>query len=152
MISNLLKHHVYLDLAKKKKEKEKVLLYIINNSIWHQTFVYTQSNDQTILFQGIQFSISFVCSQFKRQTVLFDPLIGLCEVLLLLQAREDLGVMAMKMYSRSLTIKLFKVISEHSLEEGSITPGQSGSGSDGNEGVLHIPQNPASLEPQLQIV
>ena len=32
------------------------------------------------------------------------------------------------------------------------TPEQSGSGSDGNEGVLCIPQAPASLEPCHQIV
>ena len=35
-----------------------VLLCIINNSIKHQSFVYTQLNDQIILFQTIQFSIS----------------------------------------------------------------------------------------------
>ena len=29
-----------------------------NNSINHQTFVYTQLNDQTVLFQTIQFSKS----------------------------------------------------------------------------------------------
>ena len=41
-----------------------VLLCITNNSIKHQSFVYTQINDQTVLFQTIQFSIShlfFVC-------------------------------------------------------------------------------------------
>ena len=35
-----------------------VLLCITNNSFKHQSFVYTQLNDQTILFQTIQFSIS----------------------------------------------------------------------------------------------
>ena len=60
-------------------------------------FVDTQLNDQTVLFLTIQFSISqklngskycyvsltiklkhqsFVCTQFKCQTGLFDPLIG----------------------------------------------------------------------------
>ena len=29
-----------------------------NNSIKHQSFVYTELNDQTVLFQTIQFSIS----------------------------------------------------------------------------------------------
>ena len=29
-----------------------------NNSIKHQTFVYTQFDDQKVLFQTIQFSIS----------------------------------------------------------------------------------------------
>ena len=35
-----------------------VLLCITSNSIRHQSFVYTQSIDQTVLFQTIQFSIS----------------------------------------------------------------------------------------------
>ena len=48
-----------------------VLLYIINYSI-KQPFVYTQLNDETVLFLIIQFIMSFVCTQFKCQTVLFD--------------------------------------------------------------------------------
>ena len=68
---------------------------ITNNSIKHQSFVYTQLNDQTVLFQTIQFSIS---TQFKCQTVLFDPEIGPYQVLAL-WARVDLGVMTMKGYS-----------------------------------------------------
>ena len=35
---------------------------------------------------------------------------------------------------------------------GATTPGQSGPGSDDNEGVLHIPNTPALLEPHHQIV
>ena len=35
-----------------------VLLCIINNSIKCQSFVYMQSNNQTVLFLTIQFSIS----------------------------------------------------------------------------------------------
>ena len=35
-----------------------VLLCVTNNSIKHQSFVYT--NDQTILFQTIQFGISYL--------------------------------------------------------------------------------------------
>ena len=35
---------------------------------------------------------------------------------------------------------------------GATTPGQSGPGSDGNEGVLRIPQSPVLLEPPHQIV
>ena len=35
-----------------------VLLCISNNSIKHQSFVYTQLNDQTILFQTIELSVS----------------------------------------------------------------------------------------------
>ena len=34
------------------------MLCITNNSIKHQSFVYTHLNDQTLLFQIIQFSIS----------------------------------------------------------------------------------------------
>ena len=36
----------------------KVLLWITNNPIKDQSFVYTQLNDQTTPFQTIQFSIS----------------------------------------------------------------------------------------------
>ena len=36
------------------------MLCIINNSIKYQSFVYTQLNDQTVLFQAIHFE-SFVC-------------------------------------------------------------------------------------------
>ena len=50
-----------------------ILLCITNNSIKHQSFVYTQLNDQTVLFQAIKLSTSLVCIQFKCQTVLFDP-------------------------------------------------------------------------------
>ena len=42
--------------------------------------------------------MSFVCTQFKCQTVLFDPQIGSYQVLPL-QARVDLGAMVMKGYS-----------------------------------------------------
>ena len=42
----------------------------------HQSFIYSQSYDQTVLFQTIQFSIRFFHSQFKFQTVLFDPETG----------------------------------------------------------------------------
>ena len=35
-----------------------VLLCITNNSIKHQSFIYTQLNVKTVLFQIIQFSIS----------------------------------------------------------------------------------------------
>ena len=43
------------NLAKVKKVKWlQVLLCIINNSIKNQSFVYTQLNDQTVLFLTIQ--------------------------------------------------------------------------------------------------
>ena len=35
-----------------------ILLCITNNSIKHQSFVYKQLNDQTIVFQIIQFSLN----------------------------------------------------------------------------------------------
>ena len=44
----------------------------VSLTIHHLSFVYTLLNDQTVLFQAIQFSMSFVCTQFKCQTVLFD--------------------------------------------------------------------------------
>ena len=43
------------------------MLFNTNNSIKDQAFVYTQLNDQTVLFQTIQFSIS---TQFKCQAVI----------------------------------------------------------------------------------
>ena len=77
-----------------------VLQCIINNSIKHQSFVYKHLKDQIVLFQAIQFRMSCVCTQFKCLTVLFDPLIGPCQVLPL-WIRLDLGVMVMKGYSAS---------------------------------------------------
>ena len=46
-----------------------VLLCVTNNSIKHQSFVYTQLNDQTVQFLTIQFSIShlFVLSLNVKQ-------------------------------------------------------------------------------------
>ena len=86
------------------------MLCITNNAIKHQSFVYTQLNNQTVLFQTIQFSINHLFAlslnikQFysKRQTVQFDAEIGSYQVLPL--------------------------------------RGQSGPGSHSNEEVLHIPQ------------
>ena len=48
----------------------KVLPSIEYSVIKYQSFVYTQLNVKTILFQAIQFSIT---TQFTCQTVLFDP-------------------------------------------------------------------------------
>ena len=50
-------------------QKSQMVLSI--DSTKHQSFVYTQLSDQTVLFQTIQFSI---CTQLKCQTVLFDPI------------------------------------------------------------------------------
>ena len=62
---------------------------------------------------------SFVCTQFECQIVLFNPLIGLYQVLPI-WARVDRAVMAMKGLSKlpklqhywSLTIRLFSIILE----------------------------------------
>ena len=70
-----------------------VLLCITNNSIKHQSFVYTQLNDQTILFLTIQFGHSWNVKPIDRTLL------------------------------------------------GATTPGQSGHGSYGNEGVLYISQS-----------
>ena len=92
-----------------------VLLCRINKSIKHQSFAYTHLNNQTVLFQTIQFSIR---KKFKCQIVLFDPWIGSYQMLPL-RARVDLRAMPRKEYSTypyapalfSLTIRLFSVIS-----------------------------------------
>ena len=58
-----------------------VVLCITYNSIKCFLFVCPLLNDQRVLFQTIQFSIRFVCIQFKDQTVLFNPLIVSYQVL-----------------------------------------------------------------------
>ena len=79
-------------------EPKLILLYTVK---WFQvfpiqlnkSFIYTQLNDQTILFQTIQFRISHLFA--LSQTILFDSQIGPYQVLPL-WAREDLEVIAMK--------------------------------------------------------
>ena len=46
-----------------------VFLSITNDSIKYRSYVFTQLNDQTVLFQTIPLSID---TQLKCQTVLFD--------------------------------------------------------------------------------
>ena len=87
-----------------------VLQCIPNNSI-KQSFVCTQLNVQTVQPLTNQLN-SFVCTQFKCRTVLFDPLIGPYQMLLL-RVKMDLGPMVMKRYSIfpwSLAIRLFNII------------------------------------------
>ena len=75
-----------------------------DNLIKYQSFAYTVLDDQTVLFQAIQFSISHLFALSlnvkvnKCQTVVFDPLI---EPLLgaSLRARVDLGAMLMNRFS-----------------------------------------------------
>ena len=98
-----------------------VLLCITNNSIKHHLFLYSQLNDQTVLFLRIQFSLSFICTQFKCQTVLFDPKIRPFQALPL-RDNVDQGAIIMKGYAAfpklqyywSLTIWFFNVISGYS--------------------------------------
>ena len=71
-----------------------------NNSIKHQSFVYTQLNDPTVLFLTIQFSVSYCLHSVKYQTVLFDPQIRPYQVLPP-QARVDQRAMAIKLYVMS---------------------------------------------------
>ena len=75
-----------------------MLLYITRNSIKHQSFVYTQLNVKNVRFQTIQFSI---VTLYKCETVLFDPLIELYQVIPQ-WVIVDLGAMAMKGYSTFL--------------------------------------------------
>ena len=50
-----------------------VLLCITNNSIKHQSFIYTQLNDQTVPFKTIQFIISHLLAlSLNGKTALFD--------------------------------------------------------------------------------
>ena len=74
-----------------------------NNSIKRQSFVYTRLNGQRVQFQTIQFHMSFVCTQFKSKTVLFDPYIGPYQVIPL-GNRVDLGAKIMKEYSALPTV------------------------------------------------
>ena len=76
----------------------KVLLCITNNSIKLQSFVYTQLNNQTVLFLTIQFGMSFVCTQFKCQTCSIWPIDRTLSGATT-PTWVDLGAMAMKGYS-----------------------------------------------------
>ena len=62
------------NLAQVKVKWFQVLLYYPNNSIKNQSFVYTQLNDETVLFLTIQFSIShlFTLSLNVKQYYLTD--------------------------------------------------------------------------------
>ena len=95
-------------------------------SIKHQSFVQTQLNVKTVLFQTIQFSIShlFALSLSVEQFYLpIDRALSGATTLVLV----DLGVMTMKvtpdsqklLHYLSLTIRLFCVISTSVIEVGS---------------------------------
>ena len=72
------------------------LLFNTNNSIKHQSFVYTQLNDQFLFNNSIQHKSFF--AQFAYQRVLFNPWIEANEVPPL-RAQVYLGTMAIKEYS-----------------------------------------------------
>ena len=64
------------------------IVYITINSIKHQSlFTHSKFSNSSITNNSVQHK-SFICTQFKCPTVLFDPLIGPCKV--------DLGAMAIK--------------------------------------------------------
>ena len=65
------------------------------NLIRIQSFVNTLLKDQTVLFQTIQFSVIFVCVQFKCKIVLLSPKIGPDQVLPI-RIRMVLGAMAIR--------------------------------------------------------
>ena len=73
MVADFTYLHIHLHIV----EWFQVLLCSSNNSIKHQTFV---------------------CTQLNRQTVLFDSYMGPYQVLLL-RVRVELGVIEMKRYS-----------------------------------------------------
>ena len=65
-IYNLLTQFVDIIFNKPKLIKWfHILLCITNNSFKHWLCVYTLLNDETVLFQAIQFSMSFVSTQCK---------------------------------------------------------------------------------------
>ena len=118
------------------------MLHITNNSIKHRSFVYTQLNDQTVLFLTIQFSVSYKVEWFqvllyitnnsiKHRSFVYTQLND--QTVLFLTIRFDIS----HLFAHSLKWQtvLFDPLS------GAITPSQSGPGSDGNEGVLRISQS-----------
>ena len=86
----MIKQFSFLQFILVKDKLFQVLLCITNYSIRHQSFVYIQVNER-----------SFVCIQFKCQTVLFDAYIESYQVLPL-QARLNLREIVMKEYSTFL--------------------------------------------------
>ena len=83
-------------------------------------FVPTKLNVEAVLFKTIQFSI---ITQFKCQTVLFQ----------VIQFNKSTQFSSISSIDRTLS--------------GVTTPGQSGPGSDGNEGMLCIPQSSSITRP-----
>ena len=76
-------------------------------------------SSQTVLFQSVQFSIRivFVYTQLDVKTALFQAI------------QFNISTLFSSIWAIDKTLS------------GTTTPGQSGTGSDGNEGVLHIRQS-----------
>ena len=67
--------YIYIHICKHKTTKLNSSKYccVSLNILLNICHLFAQLNDQVLLFQAIQFSMSFVCNHFKFQTVLFDP-------------------------------------------------------------------------------
>ena len=112
--------------------------------------VYTQLNVKTVPFQTIQFSVSTVSMSrtvLLKKTVLHKYAVYMSKQFYFKQFSLSL------VHSLNMEIVLFQVIQFSIIAQfssiwpidrtlsGATTPGPSGPGSDGNKGVLHIPQS-----------
>ena len=94
---------------------------------------------QTVLIQPIQFSISIVLvhRQLNVKTVLFRtiqfsvPTVSMLKTVLFLKIQFNISMQFSYIWPIDRNLS------------GTTTPGQSGPGSDSNEGVLRIPQTPS---------
>ena len=101
-------------------------------------FVSTQLNDQTGLFQTIQFSMSTKLKWFQVLQCIPNNLIKHHKFIY-----TQLNVKTVNFKQFSLAwLQLFYLIHNLSLTQSrAATPGRSGPGSDGNKGILHILQS-----------
>ena len=112
-----------------------VLLCITNNSIKHQSFVYTQSNGQIVLFLTIQFYNSFVYTQLNVKQFYLNQFYSSLSSFL-----HTIKWFHAFLYKSHNISHLFALIF-CSIWCIATTPGQSRPGSNGNEGVCYIPQS-----------
>ena len=127
-----------------------ILLFNTHYSIQHHSFVYTQLigskcccmsltiwlnisslftqlNDQTLLFLTIQISMKFPCKQFKYQIIIFDPSIGPYQVLVLWATvgQVEMALKRHSMFSKSPRLEPHHQIVRCHIQEtrwGSLTP------------------------------
>ena len=104
-----------------------VLLCITNNSIKHQSFVYTQLKVKTVLFLIIQFSVSPLLDHSLNVSSIWNIDRSLSGAATLGQVNQ--GAMTQgelhipqKLYDWTLTIKGFCVISKTPIKGGALTP------------------------------